>query len=138
MPWKNKIGMKQDNQSYEDRYYEVEGDTFCNLKKREPYLDIDYEELQIFNFVQSDEEFSTINPNFLDLNLVGTDSLSNAPVVSAIIDNLLLPNEQLYEVCSQLNKSQKHLFGFKMYYTLHCKLVEKKNELPLKIPFLIF
>ena len=109
--------MKQDNQSYEDRYYEVEGDIFRNLKKREPYLDIDYEELQIFNFVQSDEEFSTINPNFLDLNLVGTDSLSNAPVVSAIIDNLLLPNEQLYEVCSQLNKSQKHLFSFKMYYT---------------------
>ena len=46
MPWENKIEMKQDNQSYEDRYYEVEGDILCNLKKHEPYIAIDYEELQ--------------------------------------------------------------------------------------------
>ena len=27
-----------------------------NIKKHQPYLDIDYEEMQNFNFVQSDEE----------------------------------------------------------------------------------
>ena len=90
-----------------------------------------------FNFVQSDEEFSMINPILLDLGLVGSDSVSNAPVVSTIIDNLLPPNGQLYEVCSQLNKGQQHPFSSKIQYALHCKLMGKKNESPLK-PFLIF
>ena len=27
----------------------------CNIKKHQPYLDLAYEELQILNFVQSDE-----------------------------------------------------------------------------------
>ena len=84
--------MKLDNQSYEDRYNKVEGDIFCNLKKYQPYLDIEHEELQNCNFIQSDEEFPVIKPNMLDLDLVGSASVSNAPVVSTIIGNLLLPN----------------------------------------------
>ena len=65
----------------------------------EPYLDIDYKELQNFNFVQSDEEednaeFSMINPNLLDLDLDDSGSASNAPAVSIRIDNKSLPNEQ--------------------------------------------
>ena len=28
----------------------------CNVTKHEPYLDIDYEELENFSFVHSDEE----------------------------------------------------------------------------------
>ena len=46
IPWRNKNELKQDNQSYENRYKEVEGDILCNVKEHEPYLDIDYEELQ--------------------------------------------------------------------------------------------
>ena len=54
----------------------------CNIKKHEPYLDINYEELQNFNFVQSDEEednaeFSMINPNMRDLDLEDSDSVIN-------------------------------------------------------------
>ena len=75
--------MKQDNQSYGDRYKEVEGDILCNIKKHEPYLDINYEELQNFNFVQSDEEFSMINPNLLDVDLEDSDVI-NATAVSTI------------------------------------------------------
>ena len=105
-------------------------------------MDIDYEELQNFNFVQSDEEednaeFSMINPNLLDLDLEDSDSVNNASVVSTIIENLLLPDKKFYEICSQLNECQQHLFNFLMQYTLHCKLVEKNSELPLK-PFQIF
>ena len=55
-------------------------------------MDIEHEELQNCNFVQSDEEFPVIKPNMLDLDLVGSASVSNAPVVSTIIGNLLLPN----------------------------------------------
>ena len=74
IPRRNENELKQENQSYEDIYKEVEGDILCNIKKQEPYLDINYEELQNFNSVQSDEEegnaeFSMINPNLLDLDL---------------------------------------------------------------------
>ena len=109
-----------------------------SYKKHEPYLDIDYEDLQNFDFVQSDDEedkteFSMINPDFLDLDLEDSNSVSNAPVVSAIIDNLSLPNEQFYEICFRLNEGQQHLFNFIMQYALHCKLTEKNNELPPKL-----
>ena len=131
MPWRNENELKQGNQSYEDRYKGVEGNILCNIKKHEPYLDINYEELQNFNFVQSDEEednaeFSMINPNLLDLDLEDSDNVINATAVSTIIDNLLLPNEQFYEICSQLNEGQQHLFNFIMQFALHCKLAEKK------------
>ena len=73
----------------------------CNIKKQ-THLDIDYEDLQNFDFVQSGEEednteFSVINPNLLYLGLEESDSRSNATAVSTITDNLLLPNEQFYE-----------------------------------------
>ena len=126
MPWRNENEPKQDNQIYEDVEgdKEVEGDILCNIKKNEPYLDIDYEELQNFDFIQSDEEednaeFSVINPDLLDLDLEDSDSVSKATGVSTIIDNLSLPNEQFYEVCSQLNEGQQHLFNFIMPYPLH-------------------
>ena len=74
-------------------------DVCCEYFDCIAYLDIDYKELQNFNLVQSEEEdnaeFSTINPNLLDLDLEGSGSASNAPVMSTRIDNLLLSsNEQ--------------------------------------------
>ena len=74
----------------------------CNISKREPYLDIDYEELKTFSFVHSDEEqgdnteFSMINPALLDLDLEVSDGVSNAPVASVTVDNLLLPSQKFY------------------------------------------
>ena len=56
MPWRSENELKQDNQGYENRYKKVEGNILCNIKKHGPYLDIDYEELQNFNFVESAEE----------------------------------------------------------------------------------
>ena len=128
MTWRNEDELKQENQS---------GDILFNIKKHEPYFNIDYEELQNFNFFQTGEEednaeFSMINPNLLDLDLEDRDNVSNAPVVSTIIDNLLLPNEQFYQICSELNKRQQHLFNSIIQYALHCKLAEKNNELPFQ------
>ena len=34
----------------------VDSYILCNIKKQEPDMDVDYEELQNFNFVQLDEE----------------------------------------------------------------------------------
>ena len=71
------------------------------------------------------------------MSLEDSDIVNNVPVVSTVIDNLLLPNEQFYEICSQLNEGQEHLFNFIMQYALHCKLAEENNKLPPK-PFQIF
>ena len=77
-----------------------------------------------------------INPNLLNLDLEDSDNVINATAALGI-NNLLLPNEQLYEIYSQLNEGQQHLFNFIMQYALHCKLAEKNNDLPPK-PFQIF
>ena len=69
IPWRSESELKQGNKSDEDRYKEVEDDIMCNVTKHELYLDIDYEELENFSFVHSDEEeednteFSMINPD---------------------------------------------------------------------------
>ena len=71
--WHNGNELKQDNQSYEDRYRKLE-DILCNMKRHEPCMDIDYEELQIFSIDESDDEedaagFSMINLDLLHLDL---------------------------------------------------------------------
>ena len=55
MPCRNEIELKQDNKRYGDRYKEVEDDIMCNVTNNGSYLDIDYEELENFSFVHSDD-----------------------------------------------------------------------------------
>ena len=50
IPWRKKDKLKQGKKSFEDRYKEVGGEILCNVRKYEPYLDIDYEELQSLTF----------------------------------------------------------------------------------------
>ena len=102
--------------------------------KHETYLDIDYEELENFSFVHSDDEeeednteFSMINPDLLNLDLEVSDSVNNAPVASVTVDNILLPSQQFYEIFSQLNEGQQHLFNFAIQHAVYCKLAEKDN-----------
>ena len=45
MTWRNEKELKQENQSYEDKYKETEGDILCNIMKHEPYMDIDYNKI---------------------------------------------------------------------------------------------
>ena len=56
--------------------------------------------LTLFNQMKNADnvEFSMINPNLLNIDLEASDSVSNAPVVSTIIDKLSLPNEQFFEI----------------------------------------
>lgn len=82
----------------------------CNISRDEPISDN-------LNFFQSDKqeednvEFTMINPDLLDLDLEDGDHVNNALVASATVyfllityNNLLLPNQQFYEICSQLNE----------------------------------
>ena len=78
-----------------------------------------------------------INPDLFDLDFEVSDGVSNAPVASVTVDNLLLPSQKFYKLCSQLNEGQQHLCNFVMQYVVYSKLAEKKNELEPK-PFQIF
>ena len=78
-----------------------------------------------------------INPDLLDLDLEVSDSVSNAPVALVTVDNLLLPSQKFYELCSQLNEGQQHLFNVAMQHAMYCNLAEKNNQLEPK-PFQIF
>ena len=66
-----------------------------------------------------------INPDLLDLDLEVSDGVSNAPVALVTVDNLLLPSQQFYEICPQLNEGQQHLFIFVMQHAMYCKLAKK-------------
>ena len=143
MPWRNESQLKGDNQSYEEKFKEVESDILCNLKKHEPYMDIDYEELSNYNMIESDEdedndEFSIVNPSLIDFDEEdNSNNLSNIPVRSTAIENLSLPNETFYEMCSQLNEKQHDLFNFIMRYAVRCRFAEHNNECDTE-PFYIF
>ena len=78
-----------------------------------------------------------INPDLLDLDLEVSDGVSNAPVALVTVDNLLLPSQKFYELCSQLNEGQQHLFNVAMQHAMYCNLAEKNNQLEPK-PFQIF
>ena len=82
----------------------------CNISRDEPILDN-------LNFFQSDKqeednvESTMTNPDLLDLDLEDGDHVNNALVASATVyfllityNNLLLPNQQFYEIFSQLNE----------------------------------
>ena len=73
-----------------------------------------------------------INPDLLDLDFEVSDGISNAPVASVTVDNLLLQSQKFCELCSQLNEGQQHLFNFVMQHAAYCKLAEKNNEMEPK------
>ena len=61
-----------------------------------------------------------INPDLLHVDSEDGNTLSNAPVPSTVVDNLLLPNEEFTEIYLQLNDGQQHLFNFMMQYETCC------------------
>ena len=143
MPWRSESELKTDMQSYEDKYKEVENDILSNIKKHEPSsdTDIDYDDLHNYDILESDEEdndeFSMINPDLIDFDINDGNGINNGPIAPTRTDNILLPNDQFYDLCSQLNEGQQHIFNFIMKYAMECHLAENNNK-PLPEPFYIF
>ena len=86
---------------------------------------------------EHDHDFGMINPDLLDLDMDENGGGSNVPVASTTIETPSLPREMYYEMCSQLNQRQQHLFNFIMKYATKCRLSEK-NDQPMPQPFHIF
>ena len=102
-------------------------------------MDIDYEDLHNFDLSDSDDEedhceFLFLDPALMDLDIDSSNGTNNVPIASTTIETVLLPNEQFYETCSQLNDGQQHLFNFIMRYAIKTRFAEVNDNLPPK-PF---
>ena len=112
----------------------------CDIKNHKPYLDIKYEELQNLNIFQSDKEednaeFIVTNPDLLDLEMEDRDIVSNALIVSAISDNLILPNYVFWNMFTvEWGSTAPVQFRNTTYITMQ---IRRNNELPPKL-FQIF
>ena len=123
--------IKNENQSYQEKYMENRVEISRNLAKHEQFEPMDYDDLQ--NFGESNasdsevdnEEFASINPEFVDFNIESNSESSSVPQFStSIVERTLLPNYQFYEMCSQLNDKQRKLFIFFIRYVAECRFQE--------------
>ena len=134
MPWRDENELKEENETYEDRYNEVESSIADSIDRHEPFLDIDYEELHSYDLSDSEEEddnveFSMINPDLIDFDIDHSSDI-NVPIGNTRIDNMLLPNDQFYEICSKLNIGQLYIFNFIIKHANEIRLAEKNDKLP--------
>ena len=144
LPWRNEDELKHEDGTYESKYKEVENEISVNRKRHEPYVDIDYEEIYNRDLQESDNEdeeqdpnFSMFDPNLIDYDEDVTNSTTSGPIAPTTVNDLLLPNEIYYEMCSQLNEMQRNLFNFVMQHTRECRFAED-NAVSPPDPFHIF
>ena len=82
-----------------------------------------------------------LNPSLIDFDIdfhiEDSNGANNGPIAPTAIYNALLPNEQFYEMCSQLNEWQQHLFNYIMKYSVESRFAEINNT-DLPEPFYIF
>ena len=134
MPWRDETQLKMIDQSYEERYMEVKEECEENLQKHEPFTPIDYEELEnLPDIDESDEEddcneFAMINPDMIDYDDGSDFMLQSTSIPSASVDNLFLPPEEFYSMCSGLNKTQRRFFNFFMTYVMMSKTCLRNNQ----------
>ena len=53
-PWRKERDLKNEIQTYEEKYHDVENHILSNLRKHEPNIEIDYEELSN-NFINTNK-----------------------------------------------------------------------------------
>ena len=70
------------------------------------------------------------NPNLIDYDEDVTNGTTTGPIAPTTVNDLLLPNEIYYEMCSQLNEKQRNLFNFIMKHTVESRFSEDNNVSP--------
>ena len=124
MPWRNFDEIKDEDQTYAMKFIDVSERIDENLKRHQPYDDIDSEELQDAFLREMDHsdseseneenEYSALHPGIVEYS---DDEQIRVPrgditTSSHIMTNLFLNNDTFYSMCNQLNKKQKNLFYF--------------------------
>ena len=113
---------------------DVQNSLSANIKRHEPFSNINCcEDLEKFNLIESEEEgendvFSIVNPDLIDFEITENSNDPTIPLAAKRVQNILLLNEQYYELCSQFNAGQKHMFCFIMRYSYECVVSEINNK----------
>ena len=81
-------------------------------------------------------KFSLLNPRQVDFEEERHDSVSSGPISANSLVDTQLQNE-IYYICSQLNKRQCLLFDSIMYHLLITRFAEDSNMEPIE-PYHIF
>ena len=143
MPWRSEDELKGDFDTYEEKYDEVESLIKPNVEKHEPYIDLDYDDLNHPYLSEEDDDeidddFSMINPELLDLDLEEAGNNTNTvPVAATTIDNIMLPTAEFHDMCSKLNEEQMYMFNYIMRYAIKSRFAERNDE-ETPEPFHIF
>ena len=69
----------------------------------------------IFINLKAKMKVTMVNPDLIDFNAVSSGDSNHNSVPSATIESLLLPPEEFYFMCCQLDDAQKQLFSFIMW-----------------------
>ena len=101
MSWRQENDFKHENGKYKSKYKEVQNEIVENAKRHEAYLDVDYEEMESYNFLNSDddsdnEDFSMLNPRLFDFGETRHDSVSSGSISTTAMVDMQLPNEIQY------------------------------------------
>lgn len=96
-----------------------------NLRQHEPYDAINYDEL--INFPDIDEsdvenkssDFKIVNPDLKEFNVVSNKDSNHIAISSAPVEVQLLPTQQFYYKCSQLNSVQDNFLSSIMTYVTY-------------------
>ena len=82
----------------------------------EPFINIEYDDLNnsfILDSVEDNDngEFAMINPDLIDFHIASSShAVCGIGIARAIVINNLLQNDQLCEMCYNLNNEQQHVF----------------------------
>ena len=156
MPWRHEDEIIGHFDNYEDKFNHVYDEIEENIFQHEPFfgqLDIDEMDLEdnphFMDTMESsdddndgnisdDNEYSAFDPSLLDLDSgFEDDDIATGATASSSIENPSIPLDTFYEMCEQLNESQRELFNYIMKWAMKYKLHNDNDELEPD-PFHIF
>ena len=124
MSWQNENELVSNKQIYKEKFKKVEHLINGNIKRHEPFINITYDDLNDSFILDSNEhndneQSAMINPDLIDFNFASRLYTGyKAGIGRTTVNNILLPNDQFFEMCHQLNKEQQQLFNFMMRYAI--------------------
>ena len=121
LPWRDESELKHVNGTYLSKFSQVEHQIRDAIYKHQPYDELDFDDLE--NHLDTDDDDDddddgndneyVLRPGVLELNEESCDS-SRPPNNSTSVANItssLMPNDQYYDMCSNLNARQQNLFN---------------------------
>ena len=149
MPWRHEDEIIGHFDSYEDKFNHVYDEIEENILHHEPFFgqfdinEMDLEDNPHFmdtmessddddfdGNISEDDKYSAFDPCLLNLDSgFEDDDIATGATASSSIENPSIPLDTFYEMCEQLNESQRELFNYVMRWAMKYKLYNDNDEL---------